>query len=319
MSKARNQKRVKQRESNRPHPSFMTASLHCFFTVARIGSIRAAADQLNIAPSAVSRHIAKLETALGTTLFDRLPRGLRLSSSGELFLYHALESAKQIDRARALIGDMQGLKRGHVTIATTENIAMGPLPPMVASFWARYPDISVAIHSVRSIEAYTGVVRGDYELAIGFDMPADIPLRVLASARLAIGAWVPKSHPLAASATITLAQAMTERLLLPDETVRLRSLLNPQLRHRGSFKARLVSNSTAVLEIFASLGCGFALQTKIGLISGGLRQNAVFRPIEDLIGKPQTIQLCARAGGLSPSGLALASHLSEGIQSLADK
>jgi len=319
MSKAKSQKRIKQRESDRPHPSFVTASLYCFFTVARIGSIRAAADQLNIAPSAVSRHIAKLEAALGTKLFDRLPRGLKLSSSGELFLYHAQESTKQIDRARALIGDMQGLKRGHVTIATTENFAMGQLPPMIAAFWQRFPDISIAVHSTRSIEAFAGVVRGDYELAIGFDMPADIPLRVLASARLAIGAWIPKLHPLAASETVTIAQATAERLLLPDESVRLRSLLNPQLRRHGGFAARLVSNSTAVLENFAALGCGLALQTKIGLISGSLRQNAVFRPIKDLIGKPQTIQLCARAGGLSPSGLALASHLSEGIQSLSDK
>jgi DNA-binding transcriptional LysR family regulator len=310
--------RFKVREANRPHPSFVTMSMHSFFTAARLGSIRAAADHLHIAPSAVSRHISKLEAALGTTLFERLPRGLRLSSAGELFLYHARESSKQIDRARSLISDMQGLKRGHVSIATTESVAVGFLPPPVAAFWQKYPDITLSIYTTRSNQAFAGVTQGEFDLAIGFDMPDDVPLRVLAAARLIIGAWVPGNHKLAQATSIKLADVVSDRVLLPDESVGLRSLLNPQLRREGTTDPRLVSNSTSVLEIFVALGCGASIFTKMGIGQMRLNGDAAFRPLKGLSTRSQTLQLCARPGGLSPSGVALANHLSTHIRALSD-
>src|ERR1700716_346364 len=118
MSKQKRGKSPTPIDAVKPHPSFTTPALYCFFVAARLGSIRGAAEQLHISPSAVSRHIAKLEAAIGTVLFDRLPRGLSLSSAGEVLYYHARESAKQIDRARGLISDMKGLKRGSVAVAT---------------------------------------------------------------------------------------------------------------------------------------------------------------------------------------------------------
>jgi DNA-binding transcriptional LysR family regulator len=308
----------KSRESIRPHPSFVTPALHCFLVAARLGSVRSAAEYLNLASSAVSRHIAKLEAAVGATLFERLPRGLRLSNAGELFLYHARESAKQIDRARAVVSDVQGLKRGHVSLATTESVATGLLPPLIAEFWKLYPDITISIIATRSVTAFAGVAKGEYDLAIGFDMPDDLPLRVLASARLIIGAWIPAGHKLEKAEAVDLSDLEANRLLLPEESVRLRSLLNPQLRRAGSIQPRLESNSTSVLEIFTALGCGASIFTKIGNPQVRSSAKIVFRPIKELSRHSQTLQLCARAGGLSPSGSAIANHLLGAIRALSD-
>src|ERR1700675_1447540 len=57
--------------------------------VARYGSIRKAADTLNIASSALNRQILDLEADLGAPLFERLPRGVRVTSAGEAFLVYA--------------------------------------------------------------------------------------------------------------------------------------------------------------------------------------------------------------------------------------
>ena len=57
--------------------------------VARYGSIRKAADALNIASSALNRQILDLEMDLGAPLFERLPRGVRVTSAGEAFLVYA--------------------------------------------------------------------------------------------------------------------------------------------------------------------------------------------------------------------------------------
>jgi DNA-binding transcriptional LysR family regulator len=318
MSKQKQTRASKLRESVRPHPSFTTPAIHCFFVAARLGSIRAAAEQIHVAPSAVSRHIMKLEAALGTVLFERLPRGLSLSSAGEVLFYHAREGAKQIDRARGLIADMQGLKRGSVSLATTESVATAFVPPLISDFWKQYPEISISLHATRSTAAFEGVVDGEFDLAIGFDMQPGVPLRVLASAKLIIGAWLPKGHKLAKAESIKLSDLIESRYLLPDETIGLRSLLNPQIRRMGAIEPRLVSNSTSVLERFTGLGCGVSIFTKIGTEQTRAESDTVFRPIKELSRISQTLQLCSRPSGLSPSGLALANCLSGPIRALSD-
>jgi DNA-binding transcriptional LysR family regulator len=318
MSKQKRGKSPTPIDAVKPHPSFTTPALYCFFVAARLGSIRGAAEQLHISPSAVSRHIAKLEAALGTMLFDRLPRGLSLSSAGEVLYYHARESTKQIDRARGLIADMKGLKRGSVAVATTESVATGLLPPLIADFWKKYPEITVSLHATRSKVAFEGVVDGDFDLAIGFDMQLGVPLRVLASAKLLIGAWLPKEHPLANAEQVRLSDLIESRILLPDETVGLRNLLNQQIRRLGAIEPRLVSNSTSVLERFTGLGSGVSIFTKIGTEKTQASSSTVFRPIRDLSKFSQTLQLCSRASGLSPSETALATFLSGPIRALSD-
>jgi hypothetical protein len=73
-----------------------------------------------------------------------------------------------------------------------------------------------------------------------------------------------------------------------------------------------------VLEIFVTLGCGTSIFTKLGIGQRRLNGDAVFRPLKDFSTRSQTLQLCGRAGGLSPSGLALANHLSTHIRALSD-
>ena len=60
--------------------------LKYFDEVVRAGSIRLAAERLHVAPSAVNRRIQDLEEELGLPLFERLPRGMRLTAAGELFV-----------------------------------------------------------------------------------------------------------------------------------------------------------------------------------------------------------------------------------------
>ena len=57
--------------------------------VARLGSIRRAAGQLNLTPSAMNRRLQELEAGIGTPLFERRPRGVRLTTAGEMFVRYA--------------------------------------------------------------------------------------------------------------------------------------------------------------------------------------------------------------------------------------
>ena len=64
--------------------------------VARQGSIRAAADKLNVAASAISRQIKSLEEDLGTPIFNRAPRSLTLTAAGEILLVHIRETLREM-------------------------------------------------------------------------------------------------------------------------------------------------------------------------------------------------------------------------------
>ena len=71
--------------------------------VARLGSIRAAGERLNVAPSAINKHVLQLEEAIGEPLFERLPRGLRLTPAGEILLAHVRRTIKEYSQVEAEI------------------------------------------------------------------------------------------------------------------------------------------------------------------------------------------------------------------------
>ena len=88
--------------------------------VARAGSIRRAAERLNLTPSALTRQIQDLEYELGTPIFERLPQGMRLNAAGELFARHIRDQAADLDRVRSQIADLSGVRRGHVALACSQ-------------------------------------------------------------------------------------------------------------------------------------------------------------------------------------------------------
>jgi DNA-binding transcriptional LysR family regulator len=71
--------------------------------VSRLGSIRKAASRLNVASSAINRQILALENELGAPIFERMPRSLRLTSTGEVLIAHVRETLKGHQRVEAQI------------------------------------------------------------------------------------------------------------------------------------------------------------------------------------------------------------------------
>src|SRR4029077_13246843 len=76
--------------------------------VGRHGSIRKAADALNVASSALNRQILDLEMDLGAPLFERLPRGVRVTSAGEAFLVYARLVISELKAVESRIEQLRG-------------------------------------------------------------------------------------------------------------------------------------------------------------------------------------------------------------------
>ena len=107
--------------------------------VARTGSIRKAADHLNVTSSAVNRRIMDLEEELGTLLFERRPRGVRLTAAGEVFVSYLREQNGDVDRMKSQIEDLKGMRRGTVRIACSQALALEFLPREIGEFRKRHP------------------------------------------------------------------------------------------------------------------------------------------------------------------------------------
>ena len=107
--------------------------------VARAGSIRKAADQLNVTASAVNRRIMDLEEELGSQLFERRPRGVRLTAAGEVFVHYLRQQDGDVERMKSQIEDLKGMRRGTVRIACSQALALEFLPREIGEFRKRHP------------------------------------------------------------------------------------------------------------------------------------------------------------------------------------
>jgi molybdate transport repressor ModE-like protein len=112
------------------------AAIIYFDAVWRDGSIRSAARKLNVASSAVNRQIIKLEAALGTALFDRIPGGIRLNAAGEVFAHRAATVVQDYELAISGIKALHELVSGHVEVVTQEGLCVDLRPEVAAAFSA---------------------------------------------------------------------------------------------------------------------------------------------------------------------------------------
>jgi len=115
-------------------------------TIARAGSIRKASEILCISSTALNRRLLAMEEEFGVPIFERLPKGLRLSSAGDLVLRHMQSQIADHEHLCSQIADLSGLRRGHVSIACSQALLPHFLPEQISSFRKSYPDVTFSVH-----------------------------------------------------------------------------------------------------------------------------------------------------------------------------
>jgi len=196
-----------------------------FDEVARRGSIRRASEHLNIAPSAVDRQIIQLEQHLGLPLFERMPQGLRLTAAGEILLEAVRRYRRDFGKARSQIDNLQGLRRGEVGIALVEG-ATELLMKHLAPIHAKYPAIAFRIQVASSQTVMNLLLSGEHDVGLTFDPPESHALRLERAVIYQLGVVVRPDHVLADREQISLAECADYPLIIPDESISLRQVLN---------------------------------------------------------------------------------------------
>lgn len=177
--------------------------------VARTGSMRAAAIRLNVTPSALNRRIQDLEQELGVQIFERIGRGVRLTTAGDLFIRHARGQMADLDRVRSLINDLIGLRRGHISIACSQAAANAFLPREISRYRKLYPLVSFKVRVCAHAEALQVLMDYSADMALVFNnQSTKPPQEILPTITVPqpLVAIMARSHPLAGSQQLVRLQ-----------------------------------------------------------------------------------------------------------------
>jgi LysR family hydrogen peroxide-inducible transcriptional activator len=188
--------------------------LRYFCAVARTGSFTRAAQQERIAQPSLSQQVRKLEEELGSRLFDRLGRTIRLTQLGEAFLPRAEAILRQLSDAKTEIQEMAGTERGKLVIGSIPTIAPYFLPSYLAAFARRFPHIQVSVVEEVTSELLKHLQNGTIDLAVvALPLPATHGhWRELFRERLYL--VVPRDHRLASLRSVHLQQIESDPFLL---------------------------------------------------------------------------------------------------------
>ena len=202
--------------------------------IAASGSIRRSAERLHLTPSALTRKIQDFEQELGVPVFERLAHGMRLNAAGELLVRHIRSQTADFERLRSQIADLSGLRRGHVTIASSQAFVDEVLPREIAAYRAQFPLVTFAVSMRDHTLGVAALASFEAELALLLAPPPAPEMRVLLAGRQPLCAMMRADHPLASGrGPVRLAHCLQHPVALPDHSLAIRHLLDAALARRN--------------------------------------------------------------------------------------
>ncbi len=143
-------------------------ALECFVTVVECGSVTAASARLHLSQPALSHQLAALETEIGTSLLERLPRGVRPTPTGLAILADAEAALAAADRVVETGRAVADGSRGRLRLACVETMTVPVVAPIVRTWARKYRNVDVELSEHSSADAMAdSVTGGASDLAVG--------------------------------------------------------------------------------------------------------------------------------------------------------
>ncbi|SEF37830.1 DNA-binding transcriptional regulator, LysR family [Amycolatopsis pretoriensis] len=136
--------------------------------VARHGSVTEAARELHYSQPSVSHHLARLETATGARLVQRIGRGIRLTPEGRLLAHRAAEIVGRVDAAATELAAQVGLQAGLVRVAANASTLATIVPRAAAALAAAHPGLRLSLVDEHPVEALRLLRHGEIDVAVVF-------------------------------------------------------------------------------------------------------------------------------------------------------
>lgn len=257
--------------------------LWLFLAVAEEQHFGRAAKRLGMSQPPLTSQIQALEHALKLKLFERSRRGTKLTPAGAAILPAVKKFAEQLERLELAVREAAAGQRSILTIGAITSAMVEVLPPLVARLKTAYPEVTVAMREIDSVDAVPLLQSGDIDLAFARlegELGAGIKSMPLRADRLAVA--LPGAHPLAGKSRIWLAALAAEDFVMFYRRVSpgyFDSLI--ALCRDAGFSPRIVHEVSSVASQVAYVGCGQG----IALVPASMKKLApdtvVVRPLAE--------------------------------------
>jgi LysR family hydrogen peroxide-inducible transcriptional activator len=235
--------------------------LRYFCAVAHAGSFTRAAEEEGVAQPSLSQQILKLEAEMGTKLFERLGRSVRLTQPGELLLPQAQGILRQFAEARRSVQEMLTGVKGRLSVGSIPTVMPYFVAQRAPRFLDEYPDVDLQLIENTTPRLVEGLQSGDLDLAI-LALPLSNPDLVCSELfREPVLLALPADHRLAEADSVDLKDLRQERLLLLREGHCFRDNALSACR-----KARVTPNAVFESDQFASIFAMVAAGAGISLV-----------------------------------------------------
>lgn len=300
--------------------ALQSPALRYFLEVVRSGSVTEAAERLEVAPSAVSRQIARLEREMDTLLFERRARGMVPNAAGELLAAHAKRVRQDLDRLGSDILALRGVRQGLIRLVSTEGYAFGFVPSLIASFRREYTGIRFSLDAASQHDIPRRIRAGEADIGLTLSLTSERDIRVELRTPAPVMAVLAPRHPLAAKRTLSLAQLAPYPLALPDRASTLRQLLEISCsRQQLVYEPAFTSRHMDALITFAAESDGVAFSGELAIRARLRRGEIVCAPLRDREMNERHFEVQTLAGRPLPEACkAFIAHIKKEISASAE-
>ncbi|TPN51639.1 LysR family transcriptional regulator [Mesorhizobium sp. B1-1-9] len=234
---------------------FPAERLRYLYESVRLGTMRAASDFLDMAPSSISRQITALEKEIGIELIEKNRHRVLLTPAGERLIEYYRDRLAQQEALVTDLDDLKGLRTGHLRIAVGTGLMRVVIARAVAEYTARLPGVRIDVVSAPS-RAVISMVRDDMA-HFGVVMDAPIDPRVWSRSGFPEPNYliVAPHHSMASASKIDIRDLVNQPLILPEGGFRIRDVLSEFEANHGLFlDTRITASSVQFIADVTSAG-----------------------------------------------------------------
>ncbi len=258
-----------------------------------------AAERLGMAQAALSQQIRQLEDRVGTRLFDRTTRSVRLTDAGGVFLQNAVHLLAELDATVLETRAAANIERGRIRAGAVLAAMTQVLPAAIAEFHQRHPDVEVDLADLTTAEQIDGLENGTLDLGFLHPPLAPGPIKLTPLSSEGFVVLLPHDHALARKNDVGLKDLKDCRLVGQRMAIgaHYHNVIVDHCRRIGfrpTFVQESSSTLTAAVLVAAKVGVAI-LPERAQFIS---LPGVVFRPLPEL---PRVIEIALASHRDEPS------------------
>lgn len=240
--------------------------LRVFAAVAREGNVTRAAQKLSLSQPALSKQLSELEDSLSTILFDRLPRGVRLTVAGEVLLRHAERIFAAESAAEAELLELLGLRTGRLSVGASTTIGSYLIPQVFGAFSEAHPQVKLELEIANTsvIQAMVADGRIDLGLTEGAVPGEQFECEVVHYDEMV--AFARKGHPLLEKKKVVAADLTRTSFISRERGSGTRDVIEAALAERNVSVDPVMSlGSNEAIKNAVAAGLGLAILSRLTL------------------------------------------------------